>query len=153
MLQLDSLAPAQEVSEAEEKLGHISTYTLNDYLLPRGFANLYVSGVGTKDSEGLMTSGDYQQIEAYKNVIDWLNGRCRAFTDHTRQREIKASWSNGKVATTGISYLGTMSNGLATTGVDGLEIIIAEAGDFFLVQLLPRKRPCHKSWRLSRRGF
>lgn len=128
LLQLDSPAPAQEVSEAEEKLGHIGTYTLNDYLLPRGFANLYVSGVGTKDSEGLMTSGDYQQIEAYKNVIDWLNGRCRAFTDHTRQREIKASWSNGKVATTGISYLGTVSNGLATTGVDGLEVIIAEAG-------------------------
>ena len=128
LLQLDSLAAAQEVSEAEEKLGHIGTYTLNDYLLPHGFANLYVSGVGTKDSEGLMTSGDYQQIEAYKNVIDWLNGRCRAFTDHTRQREIKATWSNGKVATTGISYLGTMSNGLATTGVDGLEVIIAEAG-------------------------
>ena len=128
LLQLDLPAPTQEVSEAEEKLGHIGTYTLNDYLLPRGFANLYVSGVGTKDSEGLMTSGDYQQIEAYKNVIDWLNGRCRAFTDHTRQREIKATWSNGKVATTGISYLGTMSNGLATTGVDGLEIIIAEAG-------------------------
>lgn len=128
LLQLDSPDSAQEVSEAEEKLGHIGTYTLNDYLLPRGFANLYVSGVGTKDSEGLMTSGDYQQIEAYKNVIDWLNGRCRAFTDHTRQREIKATWSNGKVATTGISYLGTMSNGLATTGVDGLEVIIAEAG-------------------------
>ena len=128
LLQLDSPDSAQEVSEAEEKLGHIGTYTLNDYLLPRGFANLYVSGVGTKDSEGLMTSGDYQQIEAYKNVIDWLNGRGRAFTDHTRQREIKATWSNGKVATTGISYLGTMSNGLATTGVDGLEVIIAEAG-------------------------
>ena len=128
LLQLDAPAPAQEVSEAEEKPGHIGTYTLNDYLLPRGFANLYVSGVGTKDSEGLMTSGDYHQIEAYKNVIDWLNGRCRAFTDHTRQREIKATWSNGKVATTGISYLGTMSNGLATTGVDGLEVIIAEAG-------------------------
>ena len=75
-----------------------------------------------------MTNGDYQQIEAYKNVIDWLNGRCRAFTDHTRKRQVKADWSNGKVATTGISYLGTMSNGLATTGVDGLEVIIAEAG-------------------------
>ena len=74
---------AEVVSEAEEKLTHInSSYTLNDYFLPRGFANLYVSGVGTKDSQGLMTNGDYQQIEAYKNVIDWLNGRCRAFTDH-----------------------------------------------------------------------
>ena len=120
---------AELVPESEEKLTHInSSYTLNDYFLPRGFANLYVSGVGTKDSQGLMTNGDYQQIEAYKNVIDWLNGRCRAFTDHMRNREVKADWSNGKVATTGISYLGTMSNGLATTGVDGLEVIIAEAG-------------------------
>lgn len=120
---------AEVITEAEEKLSHInSSYTLNDYFLPRGFANLYVSGVGTRDSQGLMTNGDYQQIEAYKNVIDWLNGRCRAFTDHTRKRQVKADWSNGKVATTGISYLGTMSNGLATTGVDGLEVIIAEAG-------------------------
>ena len=126
---VEPLGQAELVSEAEEKLTHInSSYTLNDYFLPRGFANLYVSGVGTKDSQGLMTNGDYQQIEAYKNVIDWLNGRCRAFTDHTRKREIKADWSNGKVATTGLSYLGTMSNGLATTGVDGLEVIIAEAG-------------------------
>ena len=125
----DPVASAQLVSEAEETLTHInSSYTLNDYLLARGFANLYVSGLGTKDSQGLMTNGDYRQIEAYKNVIDWLNGRCRAFTDHSRQRQVKADWSNGKVATTGLSYLGTMSNGLATTGVDGLEVIIAEAG-------------------------
>lgn len=126
---VDPVGSAELVDEAEETLTHInSSYTLNDYLLPRGYANLYVSGVGTKDSQGLMTNGNYQQIEAYKNVIDWLNGRCRAFTDHTRQRQVKADWSNGKVATTGISYLGTMSNGLATTGVDGLEVIIAEAG-------------------------
>lgn len=126
---VDPVGSAELVDEAEETLTHInSSYTLNDYLLPRGYANLYVSGVGTKDSQGLMTNGNYQQIEAYKNVIDWLNGRCRAFTDHTRKRQVTADWSNGKVATTGISYLGTMSNGLATTGVDGLEVIIAEAG-------------------------
>lgn len=126
---VEPLGQAELVSEAEEKLAHInSSYTLNDYFLPRGFANLYVSGVGTRDSQGLMTNGDYHQIEAYKNVIDWLNGRCRAFTDHTRKRQVKADWPNGKVATTGISYLGTMSNGLATTGVNGLEVIIAEAG-------------------------
>ena len=126
---VDPVGEAQLFSEAEETLTHInSSYTLNDYLLARGFANLYVSGLGTKDSQGLMTNGDYRQIEAYKNVIDWLNGRCRAFTDHSRERQIKADWSNGKVATTGLSYLGTMSNGLATTGVDGLEVIIAEAG-------------------------
>ena len=126
---VDPVGQAQLVTEAEEKLTHInSSYTLNDYFLPRGFANIYVSGLGTKDSQGIMPNGDYRQIEAYKNVIDWLNGRCRAFTDHSRERQVKADWSNGKVATTGLSYLGTMSNGLATTAVDGLEVIIAEAG-------------------------
>ena len=126
---LEPVGEAELVPEAEEKLTHInSSYTLNDYFLPRGFANIYVSGLGTKDSQGQMTNGDYRQVEAYKNVIDWLNGRCRAFTDHSRKRQVKAGWSNGKVATTGLSYLGTMSNGLATTGVDGLEVIIAEAG-------------------------
>ena len=93
---VEPVGSAQLVDEAEELLTHInSSYTLNDYLLPRGYANLYVSGVGTKDSQGLMTNGNYQQIEAYKNVIDWLNGRCRAFTDHTRKRQVKADWSNG----------------------------------------------------------
>lgn len=126
---VEPVGDAELVSEAEEKLTHInSSYTLNDYFLPRGFANIYVSGLGTKDSQGQMTNGDYRQVEAYKNVIDWLNGRCRAFTDHSRKRQVKADWSNGKVATTGLSYLGTMSNGLATTEVDGLEVIIAEAG-------------------------
>lgn len=126
---IDPVGQSDLVAEAEEKLTHInSSYTLNDYFLPRGFANIYVSGLGTKNSQGLMPNGDYRQIEGYKNVIDWLNGRCRAFTDHSRKRQVKADWSNGKVATTGLSYLGTMSNGLATTGVDGLEVIIAEAG-------------------------
>lgn len=126
---VEPVGQADLVLEAEEKLTHInSSYTLNDYFLPRGFANIYVSGLGTKDSQGQMTNGDYRQVEAYKNVIDWLNGRCRAFTDHSRERQVKADWSNGKVATTGLSYLGTMSNGLATTGVEGLEVIIAEAG-------------------------
>lgn len=126
---VEPVGQAELVPEAEEKLTHInSSYTLNDYFLPRGFANIYVSGLGTKDSQGQMTNGDYRQVEAYKNVIDWLNGRCRAFTDHSRERQVKADWSNGKVATTGLSYLGTMSNGLATTGVDGLEVVIAEAG-------------------------
>jgi len=126
---IEPVGQADFVPEAEEKLTHInSSYTLNDYFLTRGFANIYVSGLGTKDSQGQMTNGDYRQVEAYKNVIDWLNGRCRAFTDHSRERQVKADWSNGKVATTGLSYLGTMSNGLASTGVDGLEVIIAEAG-------------------------
>ena len=86
---VEPVSQADLVAEAEEKLTHInSSYTLNDYFLPRGFANIYVSGLGTKDSQGQMTNGDYRQVEAYKNVIDWLNGRCRAFTDHSRERQV-----------------------------------------------------------------
>ncbi|MGT2800712.1 Xaa-Pro dipeptidyl-peptidase [Streptococcus marmotae] len=124
--------PADErplpTSTATEKVGHISSYSLNDYFLARGFASIHVSGVGTLGSTGMMTSGDYQQVYSFKAVIDWLNGRARAYTDHTRSQIVKADWANGKVATTGLSYLGTLSNALATTGVEGLEVIIAEAG-------------------------
>ena len=52
---VEPVGQADLVAEAEEKLNHInSSYTLNDYFLPRGFANIYVSGLGTKDSQGLM---------------------------------------------------------------------------------------------------
>ncbi len=115
-------------SPATEQPGHMGSYSLNDYFLARGFASIYVSGVGTLGSTGMMTSGDYQQVAAFAAVIDWLNGRRPAYTSHNRQAQVLADWSTGKVATTGLSYLGTMSNALATTGVDGLEVIIAEAG-------------------------
>ncbi|RLU59043.1 Xaa-Pro dipeptidyl-peptidase [Streptococcus iniae] len=115
------------VTESEETFSYIDSYTLNDYFLARGFANIYVSGIGTAGSDGFMTSGDYLQIESFKAVIDWLNGRAKAYSNHQRKAYVEANWSNGLVATTGKSYLGTMSTGLATTGVDGLKVIIAEA--------------------------
>lgn len=115
-------------SPALETFSYINSYTLNDYMLARGFANIYVSGIGTAGSTGFMTSGDYQLIASYKAVIDWLGSRAVAYTSHTRDKQVKADWATGDVTTTGISYLGTMSTGLATTGVEGLKVIIAEAG-------------------------
>ncbi|KHD46297.1 Xaa-Pro dipeptidyl-peptidase [Streptococcus hongkongensis] len=119
---------ALPITGSQESFSYIDSYTLNDYMLARGFANIYVSGVGTAGSDGFMTSGDYLQIESFKAVIDWLNGRAKAFASHKRDSYVLATWSNGYVATTGKSYLGTMSTGLATTGIDGLKLIIAEAG-------------------------
>ena len=113
---------------ATEHFTHSWTSSLNDYLLARGFASVYVGGVGTMGSDGMQTSGDYQQIASMRAVIDWLNGRARAFVDRNRSAEIRSGWANGHVATTGKSYLGTMSYGLATTGVEGLDVILAEAG-------------------------
>lgn len=107
---------------------HGWTYSLNDYLLARGFASIYVAGVGTQNSDGMQTSGDYQQIYSMTAVIDWINGRTKAYTSRKKSQEITAHWANGKVAMTGKSYLGTMAYGAATTGIDGLEVILAEAG-------------------------
>ncbi|MFC3931887.1 Xaa-Pro dipeptidyl-peptidase [Streptococcus dentapri] len=115
-------------SPATETFTQITNYTLNDYLLARGFANIYVSGLGTLASQGFMTSGDYQQVKGFRAVIDWLNGRANAYTSPKRQKQVKADWASGKVVSTGLSYLGTMSNALATTAAEGLEVIIAEAG-------------------------
>ena len=116
------------VDKAPYRFTHGWTYSLNDYFLTRGFASIYVAGVGTRGSNGFQTSGDYQQIYSMTAVIDWLNGRTRAYTSRKKTHEIKATWANGKVAMTGKSYLGTMAYGAATTGVDGLEVILAEAG-------------------------
>ncbi|MCL1631623.1 Xaa-Pro dipeptidyl-peptidase [Sporolactobacillus sp. CPB3-1] len=103
------------------------SYTLNDYFLARGFAAVYASGIGTLDSDGIQTCGDPQQTAATVAVIEWLNGRRRAFTNRTDHIAIPAWWCNGNVAMTGRSYLGTLANAAATTGVDGLKTIISEA--------------------------
>ena len=119
--------PANQNLELEH-FTHSWTYSLNDYLLARGFASVYVAGVGTLGSDGFQTSGDYQQILSVTAVIDWLNGRARGFTSRQKTHTTTADWANGHVAMTGKSYLGTLAYGAATTGVDGLDVILAEAG-------------------------
>ena len=88
---------------------------------------MFCGGLGTKDSEGFTLTGSREEVMAFKAVIDWLNGRCRAFTNKTDNIEIKATWCTGKVAMSAKSYLGTLCIGVATTGVEGLETIIPEA--------------------------
>ena len=48
--------------------------------------------------------------------------------------EVVASWHNGSSAMIGKSYDGTLSNGVAATGVEGLKTIVPGLGDFRLVQ-------------------
>lgn len=101
---------------------------LYDHLIERGYAGVFSAGLGTRGSDGLTRTGSQEEILAFKSVIDWLNGRARAFVDRTRQMEIKAHWCTGSVAMSARSYLGTMCIGVATTGVEGLKTIIPEAG-------------------------
>lgn len=116
-----------ETKYATETFSREFSYTLNDYFLARGFAAVYSAGIGTLDSDGVQTCGDPQQTEATINVIEWLNGKRRAFTNRTDNVAISAWWCNGSVAMTGRSYLGTLATAAATTGVEGLKTIISEA--------------------------
>lgn len=99
-----------------------------DYYLVRGFAVVECSGIGTYGSEGFELCSTYLERDSHKAVVEWLTGDRKAYTDKTHNIEIKADWSNGKVAMTGCSYGGTLPFEVATTGVKGLETIIPFAG-------------------------
>lgn len=101
---------------------------LYGHLLERGYAGVFSGGLGTRGSDGLTMTGSEEEILAFKSVIDWLNGRARAFRDKTRTVQVLASWCTGSVAMSARSYLGTMCIGVAATGVEGLKTILPEAG-------------------------
>lgn len=92
--------------------------------VPRGFAVVHSEAPGTGLSQGCPTVGDAPERLAPKAVIDWLNGRARGFTTERGNEEVKATWSTGKVGMIGTSYNGTLPLAAATTGVEGLEVVI-----------------------------
>ncbi|WP_203258894.1 Xaa-Pro dipeptidyl-peptidase [Hyunsoonleella ulvae] len=95
--------------------------------VPRGYIVVHSSSPGTGLSQGSPTVGGDNESLAPKAVIDWLNGRAKGYTEPYGNEEAKAFWSTGKVGMTGTSYNGTIPLAAATTGVDGLEVIIPVA--------------------------
>jgi X-Pro dipeptidyl-peptidase len=94
----------------------------DNYFVPRGYAFLAVDMIGTTKSDGCPTSGGAPDVLGGKAVVDWLNGRAKAYrTDGTPAR---ATWTTGRVGMIGKSYDGTLANGVAATGVKGLETIV-----------------------------
>lgn len=89
-----------------------------------GYAVVHSSSPGTGLSQGCPTVGGDNESLAPKAVIDWLNGRAKGYTEVDGDVEVKAYWATGKVGMTGTSYNGTLPLAAATTGVDGLEVII-----------------------------
>lgn len=100
--------------------------TLRDYrpaeFNASGYARVAAHSLGTGYSTGCPTVGDMSETLAAKAVIDWLNGRAKAFDKSGK--EVKASWANGSVGMTGVSYNGTLPIMVATTGVEGLDAIV-----------------------------
>ena len=84
--------------------------------------------MGSKGSDGINTTGSDLEVAAYKNIVEWLNGKRKAYSDKTSNHEVKADWSNGNVAMTGLSWAGTTTFGVASTGVEGLKTIVPAAG-------------------------
>lgn len=94
----------------------------DNYFVPRGYAFLAVDMVGTTRSDGCPVSGGPTDVLGGKAVVDWLNGRAKAFkADGT---PAKATWTTGRTGMIGKSYDGTLANGVAATGVEGLETIV-----------------------------
>jgi X-Pro dipeptidyl-peptidase len=95
--------------------------------VPRGFAVVHSESPGTGLSEGCPTVGGMNEALAPKAVIDWLNGRARGFRTADGEDPVEAYWSTGRVGMTGTSYNAAIAVAAATTGVEGLEVIIPVA--------------------------
>ena len=59
--------------------GRTCPASLDDYYVPRGYAVVVGQSIGTGDSDGCPTTGDQAETLGTKAVIDWLNGRARAY--------------------------------------------------------------------------
>lgn len=110
----------------EELYGGAPTYTkeghYDKYFVERGYAVVNANSIGSKGSDGCPTTGDKYEILAAKAVVDWLNHRAQAF--NSKGEQVIANWTTGSVGMIGLSYEGTIANGVATTGVDGLKTIV-----------------------------
>ena len=94
----------------------------DNYFVPRGYAVVLLDMVGTSNSTGCPVTGATPDHMSAVVGIDWLNGRAKAYDKNGN--EVTVDWHNGKTGMIGKSYDGTLANGAASTGVDGLSTIV-----------------------------
>ena len=94
----------------------------DNFFVPRGYAFVASDLAGTNRSTGCEDVGGRAEVLSAKAVVDWLNGRARA--TYADGRPAVASWTDGKVGMIGKSWDGSVANGVAATGVEGLETIV-----------------------------
>jgi X-Pro dipeptidyl-peptidase len=106
--------------------GHVVRMPLfyDNYFVPRGYAFVGVDLAGTNRSDGCVDVGGRSDIRSAKAVVDWLNGRAKAYTTRTGGKAVRATWTNGRTGMIGKSWDGTIANGVAATGVKGLRTIV-----------------------------
>ncbi|HEX6343207.1 Xaa-Pro dipeptidyl-peptidase [Umezawaea sp.] len=96
----------------------------DNYFVPRGYAVVLVDFAGTSRSRGCLDTGGRAEISSGKSVVDWLNGRAAGYTAVTGGTAVTASWSTGATGMIGKSWDGTITQGVAATGVAGLRTIV-----------------------------
>ncbi|WP_324790304.1 Xaa-Pro dipeptidyl-peptidase [Streptomyces sp. H51] len=96
----------------------------DNYFVPRGYAFVGVDLAGTNRSDGCVDVGGRSDVRSAKAVVDWLGGRAKAYTTRTGTTPARADWSNGRTGMIGKSWDGTIANGVAATGVEGLKTIV-----------------------------
>ncbi|MEV4945318.1 Xaa-Pro dipeptidyl-peptidase [Streptomyces sp. NPDC053755] len=97
----------------------------DNYFVPRGYAFVAVDLAGTSRSDGCDDVGGRSDVQSAKAVVDWLNGRAAGYTTRTGDtRALATTWSTGRVGMIGKSWDGTIANGVAATGVEGLKTIV-----------------------------
>ncbi|MGI5459698.1 Xaa-Pro dipeptidyl-peptidase [Streptomyces sp. CA-249302] len=114
----------------------------DNYFVPRGYAFVGVDLAGTNRSDGCVDVGGRSDIQSAKAVVDWLNGRAKAYTTRTGTATARASWTNGTTGMIGKSWDATIANGVAATGVKGLKTIVPISGisswyDYYFQQGAP----------------
>ncbi|MGY0020006.1 Xaa-Pro dipeptidyl-peptidase [Streptomyces sp. cg35] len=114
----------------------------DNYFVPRGYAFVAVDLAGTNRSDGCVDVGGRSDIQSAKAVVDWLNGRAKGYTTRAGTDRAQASWTNGRTGMIGKSYDGTIANGVAATGVEGLKTIVPIGGisswyDYYFQQGAP----------------
>jgi predicted acyl esterase len=109
--------------------GRAHTATINTAYestwVPRGFAVVHAESPGSGSSTGCPNSGAPIETLGATGVIEWLNGKRKAYT--TRDGSVEAApvdWHNGNTAMMGTSYNGTLPIAAASTGVEGLKAIV-----------------------------
>jgi X-Pro dipeptidyl-peptidase len=96
----------------------------DNYFVPRGYAVALVDFSGSARSTGCMDTGGRSEVASGKAVIDWLNGRATAYSAAAGGSAVTAGWSTGAAAMIGKSWDGSVTQGVAATGVDGLRTIV-----------------------------
>ena len=94
----------------------------DNYFEPRGYAIVHVDMAGTARSSGCSDEGSASDIRSVRAVVDWLNHRATAVD--IDGNPATAYWANGTVGMIGKSYDGTLANGVAGTGVEGLKTVV-----------------------------